>query len=228
MRFLVADVDLFMKKLLHSATFFFACTTMYAQNVSDLPANSFPFNMSGTTVKAFDNRYEGVQGTHLFFDEFTLGTVMLRNTLYRDVWLNYDAVNDLVLIKKDIKSDAFELRKDMVSEFTLSDNDQLYHFIRLTSDSGFKYLLELFSGNISVYCKASKVLQRAEIGGAYNTSDKKYDQFSLQTEFFLRTDAGLTEFNFTKRGLTKLFPEKEKKISEVTRIKSWIQVIILS
>jgi hypothetical protein len=213
LKFLVADVDLFMKKLLHSATFLFACATLFAQNVSDLPANSFPFNMSGTTVKAFDNRYEGIKGTHMFLEDFKRGSVLLRTTLYKKVLLNYDAVNDLVLIQRDLKTDAFELRKDMVSEFTLSDNGEVFHFVRLVKDSNPSYFLELLNGKTSIYCKSIKILQRTEIGGAYNNSDNTSDQFKMQNSFFTLKDGELVEFTLSKKGLTKFFPEKEKQIT---------------
>jgi len=61
------------------------------QNISDLPANSAPFNFTGYTAKVFDNRYEGVKGTYTFFENFRPGTVDLKKGELTGVLINYDA-----------------------------------------------------------------------------------------------------------------------------------------
>src|SRR5689334_15850600 len=91
-------------------TMLFATPRLVAQNVSDLPANSSPFNFAGPSVMAYDNRYEGVKGTNTFFEEFKPGTIELRKGKFSDVLINYDAYSDNLLAKNEKMKDIVQMR----------------------------------------------------------------------------------------------------------------------
>ncbi|MCW5909430.1 MAG: hypothetical protein KIT62_00060 [Cyclobacteriaceae bacterium] len=199
--------------------FLFNTAGLLAQNVSDLPANSFPFNMSGNTVKAFDNRYEGVKGTYTFMDKFGRGNILLRTTLYNGVILNYDAVNDIALVKKDTVSEAFSLRKDMVENFTLINNGESFHFVKAHLNGTPTYMIQLTNQKLKVYCKTTKVLKRSELGGAYSSNDKNFDEFVTDNKFYLLNDSGFSEIQKTKNGIAKAFGEHKDEVSRLLKSK---------
>lgn len=207
-----------MRKIWIACLLISSSLTLRAQNPSDLPANSFPFNMGGATVKAFDNRYEGVKGTHLFMDVFQPGKIHFKNKNYSGLLLNYDAINDQVLIKKDTAAEAFIMRKDIIESFSLQNNGQFYHFIRLSWDGAQQYFLELVNGKTALYCKVTKSLQRAELGGAYNASENRSDRFVTTNEYYIKKDGGdLQKLSQSKKGINKAFPEKESEISPLLK-----------
>jgi len=207
-----------MKKTQITLFLFFCGLTLSAQNVSDMPANSFPFNMTGNTVKAFDDRYEGVKGTYTFLEQFEQGKILLKKNQYGGVLLNYDAINDNVLVKKDTGTEPFVMRKDMIENFTLQKNDQAYHFVRLPWNGTQAYFLQLVTGKVTLYCKVSKLLQRADYQGGYNTSNKRSDEFVTINTYYLQKDGGeLKEIQKSKKNILKALPEKEKEISALLK-----------
>jgi hypothetical protein len=186
-----------------------------SQNISDLPANSAPFNFTGYTAKAFDNRYEGVRGTYTFFEDFRPGMVELKRGKFTDVLINYDAYTDNLLAKNDKMKDTVQLRKDMVIRFAMkgaSGEEAL--FVKKNLNGTPTFLYELVLDSISVYCKVSKTIKKADFGGAYNTSETRYDEFvTVNTYYVVKEDGKLQEIQNNKKGILKAFPEFEGQLS---------------
>src|SRR5688572_32937249 len=90
---------------------------MKAQGTTDLPSNSFPYNLGGQSVMAYDNRYEGVRGTYTFSEEFLRGAVELKKGKFSDVLINYDGLTDNLLAINDKLKDTVQMRKDLVTNF---------------------------------------------------------------------------------------------------------------
>lgn len=206
-----------MLKLKIIILFLVSTQVVNSQNASDLPPNSFPFNLGGTTLKEFDSRYEGVKGTYTFMEKFSPGNIQLRNTLYNNALINYDAVNDVALVKKDTSSEAYSLRKDLVESFTLFDNLLTYQFKRVSLNGAPTYLIAMTEEKLKIYCKVTKTLRQAEIGGAYNTSEKKYDEFVLNSTYYLKTESGFTEIQKSKNGLGKAFSQHKDEVIKLLK-----------
>jgi hypothetical protein len=78
---------------------------MMGQSVSDSPANSYPFNLSGQTIMTFDERYKDVNGYPTYFEKFVSGTVRLRTgQVYQKVLVNYDCVTDNLISRSAASS----------------------------------------------------------------------------------------------------------------------------
>lgn len=185
-----------------------------AQNVSDLPANSFPFNLSGNIIQTFDNRYEGVKGFPTFLEDHCAGAVELKkDEVYSNVLINYDAVTDNLIAKSERTKANMIVRKDLVESFTLRDGLLEYEFIKLPVNGAPTFLLTLSRGNTSFFCKVSKEIKRAELGGAYNVSRDPYDEFRTVYTFYMTEGTSFKIIPQTKRGITKLFPTIEKELS---------------
>jgi hypothetical protein len=203
-----------MKKNLLAISIVFGIEMVCAQNVSDLPANSFPFNLSGNTIQTFDNRYEGIQGHHTFFQDFSPGLVELKNKeIYQNVLINYDAVLDNLIAKSEKISSNMVVRKDLVQRFVLYEGSQEFRFIKYSINGLPVFLLELVEGEVAFYCKVTKSIKRAELGGAYNTSQNRYDEFKSSYVYYVKDLKGLREIPQTKKGVIRSFPNLETKLS---------------
>lgn len=203
----------------HLIVFVFAVlclsTRLIAQNVSDLPSNSFPFNLGGQTMMKYDNRYEGVRGTYTFAEEFMRGTVELKNGKFSDVLINYDALTDNLLAINDKLKDTVQIRKDLITNFVMSNaGGEKFAFTKQPINGTPTFLLELVDDIISLYCRVSKTIKKAEIGGAYNVSEKRYDEFiTVYTYYVVKEKGGLQEIQKSKKGILQAFPEFNDQLS---------------
>lgn len=190
-------------------------TVVNAQGVSDLPANSFPYNLSGRSVMTYDNRYEGVKGTYTFLDEFMPGTVELKKGKFTNVLINYDAYNDNLLAKNDKINDVVQMRKDLVINFVLKNaSGKEFAFTKQSINGTPTFLLNLVRDTISLFCRISKTIKKADIGGAYNTSENRKDEFvTTSTFYFAKGNDDLQEIQKNKKGILNAFPEFKDQLS---------------
>ncbi len=200
--------------------FLFAFLTSLAklsgQNVSDLPANSFPFNLSGQTLMAFDNRYEGIKGSYTFFENFSPGIVVMKKGTFNNVPINYDAYTDNLIARSEKINDVVQLRKDMILSFVLrSVSGEEFLFVKKPINENPIFLLEIIRDSISLYCKIGKTIKKADYGGAYNTSETRHDEFvTVNTYFILKGDSDPQEIQNSKKDILKAFPEFEDELSD--------------
>ena len=207
-----------MKNLITTAIVFVilsGTTALIAQSVSDLPSNSSPFNFTGPSVMAYDGRYEGVRGTNTFFEEFKPGTIELKKGKFSDVSINYDAYSDNLLAKNEKIKDIVQMRKDMVQNFVLKDaTGQEFTFTKESLNGSPTFLLNLVRDSISLYCRVSKTIKKAEIGGAYRIDQSKSDEFvTVNTYYVNKGDGQFQELAKSKKGILKVFPEYDDQLS---------------
>jgi hypothetical protein len=194
-------------------------TGLIAQNVSDLPSNSFPFNLGGQTVMRYDKRYVGVKGFHTFFENFQPGAVELKKGEVANGWISYDAYSDNVLARIEKTKDTVQLRKDLINSFVIKrPSVSEVVFVKKEVNGVPTFLYELSRDSISMYCKVSKKIVRAEIGGAYNTTDKKYDEFVTENTYFVTKSGALVELPKSKKGVVRTFPEFEDHVSDFFKV----------
>lgn len=181
-----------------------------AQNPSDLPPNSPPFNLNGQVLKTFDDRYEGVRGTYLFQDIFNSGIVDLKKGQIKDTPINYDAYTDNVLAKRgDI---VYTLRKDLIIGFTLTTSDgHAYKFIAKNIDQRQTFLM-VIQEQPGLYCRVTKILKRTEAGGAYNSQQNNYDEFIWQNSYYTEKNGALLPVKANKKSFIAALPGYKEKI----------------
>jgi len=197
------------------------CTPkVFAQNVSDLPTNSFPFNFAGNSVMSYDNRYEGVKGTHTFLEEFRPGTVELKKGRFTNVLINYDAYTDNLLAMNDKIKEAVQMRKDMVINFTLTNaTGQEFHFSKQSLNGNSAFLLDLVRDTISLFCRISKTIKKADFGGAYRIDETKHDEFITTNTYYVAKGMNeLQELQKNKKGVLEMFPEFKDQLSAYLKV----------
>lgn len=130
------------------------------------------------------NIYSKVRGNQfLFTDAFLPGTVIIGNTLFRDLFLRYDIYNDELQIRTD-KDIILQLNKEMVTEFSLDYNKRIYSFKKLEGDT-----LDIKAGYYNILYKG-----RSEFLVSYKKEimllavDNKFDLFDQYHRIYLRKD----------------------------------------
>jgi hypothetical protein len=190
-------------------------TGLIAQSVSDLPPNSFPYNFAGSSVMAYDNRYEGVKGTYTFLENFSLGTVELKRGKFSNVLINYDALTDNLLAINDKLKDTVQMRKDMVMSFVMDNNaGEKFVFTKQSVNGVSVFLLELVNDTTSLFCRIGKTIKKAEIGGAYKIDENMHDEFVTSNTFYVaKWTNDLQELQKNKKAVLKMFPEFNDQLS---------------
>lgn len=186
-----------------------------AQGISDSPTGSFPYNLGGRTLMAYDNRYEGVKGSYTFSEEFFRGSIELKKGKFNDVLINYDAFTDNLLAINEKVKDTVQMRKDMVTSFVMSNAaGEKFAFSKQAVQGSPTFLLDIVRDTISMFCRVGKTIKKAEIGGAYNTSEKRYDEFiTVNTYYVVKEKDGLQEIQKSKKGILQAFPEFDEQLS---------------
>lgn len=153
------------------------------------------------------NLYSKVRGDQfLFTDAFMPGTVVMGNTLFRDLSLRYDIFNDELQIRTD-KDIILQLNKELVTEFSLEYNKRIYNFKKFEGDT-----LEIKPGYYNVLYKG-----RSELLVSYKKEimllavDNKFDLFDQYHRFYLRKDNAIFPVR-KKSDLAELFGVSKKDI----------------
>lgn len=164
---------------------------------------------------AYDNRYEGVKGSYTFFEDFRPGTVEMKKGKFSNVSINYDAYTDNLLARNEKINDVVQLRKDLITSFVLkSASGEEFLFVKKTINENPTFLLELVRDSITLYCKISKTIKKADYGGAYNATETRYDEFlTVNTYFIITGNREPREFKSSKKGVLKALPEFEEQLS---------------
>ena len=186
-----------------------------SQSISDLPTNSFPYNIAGQSFKAYDDRYEGVKGNYTFLEEFMPGTVELVKGKFSNVPINYDAYTDNLLAMNDKINEAVQMRKDMVLNFVLTNSaGKEFPFSKQSLNGTPTFLLELVRDTISLFCRISKTIKKADFGGAYRIDETRHDEFVTSDIYYVaKGTLKLQELRKSKKYVLQMFPEFKDQLS---------------
>jgi hypothetical protein len=170
-------------------------------------------------VMVFNNRYEGVRGTPFLQNEWqpteiilpkgdTIATKTKLNLYTKDVWAILS------------KGDSVIVEKGIIKEFTYFDSsmNQLRRFVFLT-DLELAYYEVLYPGkNITLLCKRTKELTKAELSASY-THGNTYDEFrDGKTKYFIRQKNKLTPLTQKNSPLIKVLGPEAKSILESDKL----------
>lgn len=152
---------------------------------------------SGSVVRSFDNRYEGVKGSPLWNTQWFPGEVELTNgNRITNVQLKYDVLGHQVYLKTP-KNDSVRLNDTFVKQFTMGESDSKQTFRRgmaFNVDETLKTALVrvIYEGKYSFVQVPKKVFQKANYQGAYNAG-VRYDEISDESAYYLLRPDGTSE-----------------------------------
>jgi hypothetical protein len=156
-----------------------------------------------------------------YFSNYLIGTVFYDNQVYNNVILNYDILNDNIIIKPFGENDKnpIILIKDKVNYFSADGKKyvNLDSFHSITSNFISGYYEESFVGNqLALYTKHVKT-KSEKING-----DAIYDDFTEKTLTVFLYKSEYYQIN-SKKSITTIFPEYKKVINEFYSKNSYLE-----
>ncbi len=181
-----------------------------SQDLANSATQEFMDNLSAQpyyqTEVEFDNRFKGVLGTPMLFDEWKQGAVQFKSGQSFTGQFNYDLYEDQLVYAHRGKQ-SYTVKKAQVQSFQIEDGFYLWR-----SDYG--YLQRLNEGEVLLLAKRKKRLRKASLATAYSTN-QDYDRFIEESQYFLEIE-GEAPIKAPKNlsGFYKLFPQHKAAIKD--------------
>jgi len=180
---------------------------------SGFDANANLANATSSGFRSFDNRYAGVKGGSMVFEDFVYGNVNMTNGERAEGQeLNYDVITKELIVRSRIYKRVLAVRRDLVNYFELIDSKGDTLVFKKITDKGYHHAI--YEGqNVKMYMQYTKQLVKASYGGAYNANAKNYDEFVEVNSFMISSNGEpIEEIKPVRKALEKKFPEKKEAI----------------
>ncbi|RDV16308.1 hypothetical protein DXT99_03625 [Pontibacter diazotrophicus] len=187
------------------------------RNLADIGSNK-----TGTMIRTYDNRYEGVKGTPFFNEEWSKATVTTGNKLFANMEVKYNAYENNILYR-NTKGEQFVLEPNKVESFVIEDNKtkQEYNFrrlpdlVKLDAKLANQFVLVMHDGSrTQLVMVPEKKLVKADFKGGYSAG-RKYDELiDSQTFYFIAPDKKAVKVKLNRKSLLKALPDKQDKVQE--------------
>ncbi len=174
-------------------------------------------NVTGSSITAFDNRYEGVKGTPFWFDDWSMGSVLYDNIFFsKELEYRYDVIKNDLHIK--FRSGEVRIPDNFhILQFSLKDKLGKTHFFDhavIPNERVDQFYEVMYSGKQTQLLKlVKKELRKADYKGAYSP-DQRADEFTSKTKYFLRSTATGTPqpVKIKRKALIAAFPTYEAQL----------------
>ncbi|MEO0898077.1 MAG: hypothetical protein AAFY71_16830 [Bacteroidota bacterium] len=172
---------------------------------------------SSTMVQRFDQRYQGVKGSPYWPEQWTKGSLMMKNEKWvKDVKIKYNSYSDQVVILLDGIEKA--MINNMVPAFEINVEGKNYKFERIAREVAppliaHEYYQVIYkSDRISFYFQPRKKLIKADYEGAYKTGNP-YDEFQDDLHYFIgKNDSRLKRIKLNKRAVLKAMEDRKSEV----------------
>jgi hypothetical protein len=165
-----------------------------------------------------DERYEGVKGSHFFYDNnYHEGTMtMTKNREFgKDMMFRFDQAEGTVQMKYPDGKEIL-VNQNEILNFNLFVENKSVVFIRMKTprnETGFTLVQVIYhSPTLKVVRDPRKKLKRVENTGAYS-QNQIYDTYDNDYHYFMqRGEENVQEVKPTAKSFSKAMPDKAKKI----------------
>lgn len=167
-------------------------------------------------VQRTDNRYEGVQGSPYFLNQWVQGRIeMVNGQNYDKVPLKFDAFSQNLVLRRDAMRDSIIVFPMQVKQFVLKAEDgaewtfRRFPMVKVKdNDLRDGYFLVLYEGKTSLLKRVSKVFKKADYKDPYSTN-VRYDAYNNDFNYFvLRPDNTLVKVKKSKKALYDALDDK--------------------
>ncbi len=178
-------------------------------------------------VQTFDERYEGVKGSPLLFEQWAPGRVTLRDgKVFASVELKYDLYRDEIVVKHPYDH-AVIPDKHTIARFSLhtEPSDDSSHFVLIDYLPNYRkfplnHFAQVLYGSLSnpatstLLAVHNKKLIKASYEGAYS-ANRPYDEFSeIMTSYYLiKPDGRSYRLKPTIKSVRRTLGDKKAAIS---------------
>ncbi|MFN3488626.1 MAG: hypothetical protein ACK4YV_05810 [Emticicia sp.] len=172
-------------------------------------------------VRTYDLRYEGMQGTPYFIDEWLSGKLVFTNgdAGKKNHLLKYNTQTKELLMKRP-QGDSIIVFPNQITAFTINDASKNinYPFVKvenLKADGGTVpvcFLMVLYKNKSSLLKYVSKNVLKANYQGAYS-ADRRYDSYVDNSQYFIRkADNSLVKVKVKKSSILDALEDKKAEI----------------
>lgn len=172
-------------------------------------------------VRTYDLRYEGMQGTPYFIDEWLSGKLVFTNgdAGKKSHLLKYNTQTKELLMKRP-QGDSIIVFPNQITAFTINDASKnvSYPFIKvenLKADGGTVpvcFLMVLYKNKSSLLKYVSKNVLKANYQGGYSI-DRRYDSYVDNSQYFIRkADNSLVKVKVKKSSVLDALEDKKAEI----------------
>jgi len=202
-----------MEPLIKNCAFLFALVLPLV-GAAQLEGMDGAANFSGAErhmFRSFDNRYEGVRGYPTLLEDFVQGMAELKNgAIAWKVDLNLDIVTGELLLRTAETKKVLVVQTTHVKTFTLARDASSEQYFNI---DGVGYCVKVHEGDIRLYLKHIKIIEKANYSGPYNNNGRRYDEFVPEDQYYLGVgDSPPQEFRPTRKSIEKVFPDKSEEI----------------
>lgn len=172
-------------------------------------------------VRTYDLRYEGMQGTPYFIDEWLSGKLVFTNgdAGKKSHLLKYNTQTKELLMKRP-QGDSIIIFPNQITAFTIIDASKnvSYPFVKvenLKADGGTVpvcFLMVLYKNKSSLLKYVSKNVLKANYQGGYS-ADRRYDSYVDNSQYFIRkSDNSLVKVKVKKSSVLDALEGKKAEI----------------
>lgn len=193
------------------------------QNLREL-GNLSPYSAGAV---AFDNRYEGIQGTPFLFEDWRIGSIKFakQDTFGTPVKLNVDLITQVVTVLLRNGS-VGEMSATYIRELKVSDPATKASRQFIVAREGdiegirsvrLKFYEILHKGEFTFLKLVEKKFKKADFQGAYS-ADRRYDEFLTQESYWLQIPGKPFEkVNLKRKDIEKALAGYETQMAEITK-----------
>lgn len=179
-----------------------------------------------TGVTGFDNRYEGVKGSPLWFEDWQTGflTVQGKGKLAKSLPLQLDVYNQIVYFRLEDKVNG-SLPAKSIQSIAMENGETWQSFpealVEAQKSEKWKFYRVLHNQNYLLLKCGEKILKKADYQGAYSP-DRRYDEFITEESYYFSADrSSFEKIRLKKKQLLKLFPDREKQVNDLLEKNNW-------
>lgn len=173
---------------------------------------------NATSVRLYDNRYEGVKGTPYFYEDWADATITSKNTVFKDLQVKFNVVEN-ELFYRNAAGKEFILKAQFVDDFTLKGKTAVYpvtfkKYEALASEDiklAGTFVIPVYDGKqVQLVKLPQKLLIKANFDGPYK-SGNTYDEFrDEQVYYLIGPGRAVSKTKLNKRALLKALPGNQQ------------------
>lgn len=181
-------------------------------------------NAVNPSAVGFDDRYEGVKGTPLLYDDWMVGDLYLFNkTLIKSLKLNLNVYEQSLYYLSTDNEQTLAVPNNKIQEIHVFVDGNTSIFRKFSPDQFEKktdpdqFFEVLASGKYTFLKLSKKLFKEADYKGAYS-ADRRYDEFVSSTSYYLTNQEGIfIKLKPSIKSLGKLFPDQKDQIKEIAK-----------
>lgn len=207
-------------KTLFSSIFLLQLFTLMAQGPTH-PAGgsgkSYLENLAPLSSPAivFDNRYQGVQGSPYFWNDFRNASIITnKQDTLRGVQVRLQLVEPYIEVMANGKVQG-QIGFESIKTITINNPDgSLGRYVTKTIDDQVELLELLHEGEVVFYERLRKRLMKADYEGAHSV-DKRFDEFVNLFIYYLEDSTGnLHKIKLRAKAFSSLMPAHKTRIHQ--------------